>query len=160
LSRQLINEYRAELDRMKAISGSKRETNLRPAFGRLLRAWGKQHDLLFSEEYQRRTDKGNLISIDGALAVKIGVLVGYWEAKDEKDDLATEIEDKFPKGCPKNTITFSDNVTAILWQGGPRGLSANKFLFVAFNRSGKAQQSAVIGFQTRKMRLYGKGNFA
>jgi hypothetical protein len=69
LSRQLINEYRAELDRMKAISGSKRETNLRPAFGGLLRAWGKQHDLLFSEEYQRRTDKGNLIFIDGALAV-------------------------------------------------------------------------------------------
>jgi hypothetical protein len=46
------------------------------------------------------------------------VPVGYWEAKDEKDDLATEIEDKFPKGCPKNTIIFSGNVTALLWQDG------------------------------------------
>jgi hypothetical protein len=118
LSRQLIHEYHTDLAQLKASTGSKRETNLRPAFGRLLRAWGKQHDLIFSVEYQRRTDKGNLISIDGALTVKIGVPVGYWEAKDEKDDLAKEIEDKFRKGYPKNNIIFSDDVTAILWQDG------------------------------------------
>jgi hypothetical protein len=74
LSRQLIHEYHTDLAQLKASTGSKRETNLRPAFGRLLRAWGKQHDLIFSEEYQRRTDKGNLISIDGALTVIVAKL--------------------------------------------------------------------------------------
>jgi predicted helicase len=118
MSRQLIHEYHTDLAQLKTSTGSKRETNLRPAFGRLLRAWGKQHDSIFSEEYQRRTDKGNLIAIDGALTVKIGVPVGYWEAKDEKDDLTKEIEDKFRKGYPKNNIIFSDDVTAILWQDG------------------------------------------
>ncbi len=105
MSRQLIHEYHTDLAQLRASTGSKRETNLRPAFGRLLRAWGRQQDLVFSEEYQRRTDKGNLIMIDGALTVKIGVPVGYWEAKDEKDDLNKEIEDKFRKGYPKNNWT-------------------------------------------------------
>jgi predicted helicase len=118
MSRQLINEYRADLDQLKAVTGSRRETNLRPAFARLLRAWGRQNDLVFIEEYQKRTDKGGLISIDGALTAKIGIPFGYWEAKDEKDDLAKEIEDKFRKGYPKDNIIFSDDVTAILWQGG------------------------------------------
>ena len=68
MSRQLINEYRADLDRLKTVSGSRRETNLRPAFARLLRNWGKQKDLVLVEEFQRRADKGNLISIDGALS--------------------------------------------------------------------------------------------
>jgi hypothetical protein len=89
MSRQLIHEYHTDLAQLKASTGSKRETNLRPAFGRLLRAWGKQHDLIFSEEYQRRTDKGNLIAIDGALTVKIGVPVGYWGAKQRDICLAT-----------------------------------------------------------------------
>jgi hypothetical protein len=91
MSRQLINEYRADLDQLKMVSGSRRETNLRPAFARLLRAWGKQNDLIYLEEHQKRADKGNLISIDGALTVKLGIPFGYWEAKDEKDDLNKEI---------------------------------------------------------------------
>jgi hypothetical protein len=63
LSRQLINEYRAELDRLRAVTGSTRETNLRPAFARLLRAWGKHDlDLVFVKEHQIRTAQGNLIS--------------------------------------------------------------------------------------------------
>jgi hypothetical protein len=94
MSRQLIHESHTDLARLKATTGSKRETNLRPAFGRLLRAWGKQHDLIFSEEYQRRTDKGNLIAIDGTLTVKIGVPGGYWEAMDEKDDLKKEFKER------------------------------------------------------------------
>jgi hypothetical protein len=94
LIRPLIHKYHTDLAQLKASTGRKRETNLRPAFGRLLRAWGKQHDLIFSEEYQRGTDKGNLISFDGALTVKIGVPVAYWEGKDEKDDLKKEFNER------------------------------------------------------------------
>jgi predicted helicase len=124
MSRQLINEYRADLDQLRQVSGSRRETNLRPAFARLLRAWGKQNDLIYLEEHQKRADKGNLISIDGALTVKIGIPFGYWEAKDEKDDLDKEIAEKFRKGYPKDNIIFSDDVTAVLYQNGHEQLRA------------------------------------
>ena len=124
MSRQLINEYRADLDQLKMVSGSRRETNLRPAFARLLRAWGKQNDLVYLEEHQKRADKGNLISIDGALSVKLGIPFGYWEAKDEKDKLDDEIADKFRKGYPKDNIIFSDDVTAVLYQDGHEQMRA------------------------------------
>ena len=57
MSRQLINEYRADFDQLKTVSGSRREINLRPAFTRLLGNWGKQKDLVFVEEFQRHADK-------------------------------------------------------------------------------------------------------
>lgn len=42
----------------------------------------------------------------------------YWEAKDENDDLAKEIEAKFRKGYPRDNIIFTDDATAVLWQDG------------------------------------------
>jgi len=119
VSRHLINEYRAELDRLRAVTGSTRETNLRPAFARLLRAWGKQGlDLVFVEEHQMRTAQGNLISVDGALLHTLRVPFGYWEAKDEKDDLDAEIAAKTRKGYPRDNIVYSDDRTAVLIQDG------------------------------------------
>ena len=41
MSRQLINEYRAELDRLRAVSGSRREGVLSEAFKDLLKRWAK-----------------------------------------------------------------------------------------------------------------------
>ena len=119
MSKQLINEYHAELDRLRAVTGSTRETNLRPAFARLLRQWGKQaFELVYAEEYQMRTKMGNLISVDGVLLHALRVPFGYWEAKDEKDNLDAEIEAKRRKGYPTSNIIFSDNLTAVLWQDG------------------------------------------
>lgn len=150
MSRQLINEYHADLDQLKAVTGSRRETNLRPAFARLLRSWGKQNDLVFVEEYQKRAEKGNLISIDGALTVKIGIPFGYWEAKDEKDDLTKEIEDKFRKGYPKSNIIFSDDVTAILWQDGREAFRAamddTDALFALMTRFFAHERAEVVEF--------------
>jgi predicted helicase len=123
LSRALINEYRAELDRLRSVTGSTRETNLRPAFARLLRAWGKQElDLVFVEEHQIRTPQGNLISVDGALLHALRVPFGYWEAKDEKDDLDAEIAAKFRRGYPRDNTVFSDDRTAVLWQDGAEAI--------------------------------------
>lgn len=42
---------------------------------------------------------------------------GCWEAKGERDDLGAEIAAKFRKGCPRDNIVFTDDVTAELWQG-------------------------------------------
>lgn len=119
MSRQSINEYRADLDRLRAVTGSTRETNLRPAFARLLRDWGRRElDLVFVEEHQIRTAQGNLISVDGALLHALRVPFGYWEAKDERDDLDAEIAAKFRKGYPKDNIVFSDDRIAVLVQNG------------------------------------------
>ncbi len=123
MSRHLINEYRSELDRLRSVTGSTRETNLRPAFARLLRTWGKAElDLVFVEEHQIRTQQGTLISVDGALLHALRVPFGYWEAKDEKDDLDAEIAAKFRKGYPRDNIIFSDDRTAVLWQDGQETL--------------------------------------
>ncbi len=125
MSRQLINEYRAELDRLKAISGSRRESVLREPFKDLLKRWSKSQDLQFVAEHGITTPKGNRIYVDGALLHPLGVPFGHWEAKDENDDLQKEISDKFRKGYPKENIVFSDDVTAVLWQNGHEAARAS-----------------------------------
>ena len=44
------------------------------------------------------------------------VPLGYWEAKDEEDDLDKEIEKKFRKGYPQDNIIFEDSHEAVLIQ--------------------------------------------
>ncbi|MFL6858112.1 MAG: type ISP restriction/modification enzyme [Allosphingosinicella sp.] len=124
MSRQLINEYRAELDRLRAISGSRRESVLREAFKDLLKRWGRQHDLQFIAEHDILTKRMTRIYVDGALLHPLRVPFGYWEAKDERDDLAAEIATKFRKGYPKDNIIFTDDVTAVLWQDGTEVMRA------------------------------------
>ena len=46
MSQLLINDYLRQLDLIKKISGSSRETIVREAFKDLLKHWGKQHDLI------------------------------------------------------------------------------------------------------------------
>ena len=46
----LINEYLRQLDVLKKISGSQRETIVREAFKDLLKAWGRQQGLVFLAE--------------------------------------------------------------------------------------------------------------
>jgi hypothetical protein len=65
------------------------------------------------------------IYTDGALLHGLRVPFGYWEAKDEKDDLDKEIEGKFRKGYPKDNIVFTDDKTAVLWQDGSEVLRAH-----------------------------------
>jgi predicted helicase len=45
---------------------------------------------------------------------------GYWEAKDEGDNLEKEIKKKFEIGYPKKNIIFQEPEKAILFQGGIR----------------------------------------
>ena len=118
MSQHLINEYRAELDRLRAVSGSRRESVLREAFKDLLKRWGKSHDLQFIAEHDIVTKAMNRIYLDGALLHGLRVPFGYWEAKDENDDLEREIEAKFRKGYPRDNIIFTDDATAVLYQDG------------------------------------------
>ncbi|WP_295634056.1 hypothetical protein [Novosphingobium sp.] len=82
MSRQFINEYRAELDRLRSVSGSRREGVLSEAFKDLLKRWGKSQDLVFNAQHEIITPRGSRIYPDGALLHALRVPFGYWEAKD------------------------------------------------------------------------------
>src|ERR1035437_306305 len=116
MSQLLINDYLKQLDIIKKVSGSQRETIVREAFKDLLKNWGKQHDLIFLDEYPVKTATRSNINVDGALLPELRLPPGHWEAKDATDDLDEEIVKKFRKGYPQDNIIFSDDSVAVLWQ--------------------------------------------
>ena len=89
---------------------------MREAFKDLLKAWGKQHGLVFLAEYLLKTATKTNISVDGALLHELRMPLGYWEAKDADDDLDAEVSKKFRTGYPQDNIIFSDDALAVLWQ--------------------------------------------
>jgi predicted helicase len=116
MSQLLINEYLRQLDVIKRVSGSRRESIVREAFKDLLKLWGKQHELVFLAEYPLKTATKTDIEVDGVLMHELRMPLGFWEAKDEDDDLDLEIEKKLRKGYPQDNIVFTDDVTAVLIQ--------------------------------------------
>ena len=116
MSQTLIGHYLSELARLRQASGSRRESVLREAFKDLLKAWGRQHDLVFVPEYELDTAPRERRSVDGALRHALRVPFGYWEAKDEADDLDAEIALKFKRGYPQDNIVFEDSTQAVLIQ--------------------------------------------
>lgn len=116
MSQHLIHDYLRQLDLIKKVSGSQRETIVREAFKDLLKAWGRQQGLVFLAEYPLKTAHKTNISVDGALLHELRMPLGYWEAKDADDKLDAEVSKKFAKGYPQDNILFSDDITAVLWQ--------------------------------------------
>ena len=116
MSQLLINDYLKQLDIIRRVSGSARETIVREAFKDLLKAWGKQQGLIFLAEYPLKTATKTNIAVDGALLHELRMPLGYWEAKDAGDDLDAEVTKKFRKGYPQDNIIFSDDAVAVLWQ--------------------------------------------
>jgi predicted helicase len=116
MSQILINEYLKQLDIIKKVSGSSRETIIREAFKDLLKAWGRQQNLVFLAEVPHKTLTKSDVDLDGALLHELRMPLGYWEAKDLKDNLDKEIEKKFRKGYPQDNIIFSNDQTVVLIQ--------------------------------------------
>jgi predicted helicase len=116
MSQVLINQYLAQLDVLRKVGGTHRESVVREAFKDLLKGWGKQHDLVFIPEYKLESATKDTRFVDGALLHELRVPFGYWEAKDAKDDLDAEIEFKFKRGYPQDNIIFEDSLHAVLIQ--------------------------------------------
>ncbi len=116
MSQLLITHYLNQLATLKKVSGTQRESVVREAFKDLLKGWGRSHDLVFIPEYEIETKTKERRYVDGALLYELRVPFGYWEAKDEKDDLEAEIEHKFKRGYPQDNIIFEDSKSAILIQ--------------------------------------------
>jgi len=116
MSQVLINQYLAQLDVLKKVGGTHRESVVREAFKDLLKGWGKQQDLVFIPEYKLESATKDTRFVDGALLHELRVPFGYWEAKDSKDDLDEQIEFKLKRGYPQDNIIFENSTQAALIQ--------------------------------------------
>lgn len=118
MSQLLISQYLNHLAKLKQVAGTHRESVVREAFKDLLKGWCRSLDLTFVPEYELETKTKERRYVDGALLHTLRVPFGYWEAKDEKDDIDAEIKSKFRRGYPKTNIIFEDSTQAVLIQDG------------------------------------------
>lgn len=97
------------------------EGAVRRAFSDLLATCGRRNkpQLTLITEYSIERARSS-IRVDGALVDLYHLPHGYWEAKDEKDDLLKEVQRKLEKGYPRDNIIFQAPDRAILYQGGVR----------------------------------------
>jgi predicted helicase len=103
------------------------EGAVRSAFQELLAKSGRRAkpQLTLVPEYRIERARGSSVIVDGALVDLYHLPHGYWEAKDEKDDLAREVQLKLDKGYPRDNIIFQAPERAILYQGGARIIDEN-----------------------------------
>ena len=118
MSQHLIQQYLNELSDLRRASGTTRESVVSEAFKDLLKGYAKSQDLIFIPQYELPKQDGKPRWVDGALVYDLRVPFGYWEAKDEEDDLDKEIAAKFRRGYPRDNIIFEDSRTAVLIQYG------------------------------------------
>ena len=111
-----IERYRADLERIIAFGGSTNELTIKPAFRKCLVAYCHDHRerLMLVDELAARGG----VRPDGTVKDSLRMARGYWEAKDTKDDLDAEIQNKFNLGYPRDNIIFEDSREAVLIQNG------------------------------------------
>ena len=124
MSNLLIGQYYSKVEKIIQYGGSRRESALRSAFGDLINAYCEAKNLLLINELEMKTPFGTTVIPDGTVKDGLRMDWGYWESKDQYDDLEKEIEDKFSKGYPRSNILFEDSLKAVLFQGGVRVMEA------------------------------------
>jgi hypothetical protein len=82
------------------------EMAVRSAFQYLLATSGRKLKLTLVPEFEIKR-KNSSIRVDGALIDEFHLSHGYWEAKDEKDDLDREIKSKLERGYPRKLCAES-----------------------------------------------------
>ena len=112
---KIIRDYYNALDQFDRV-GATHEGAVRSAFQSLLQGCARQFDWTLVPEHSMTVRQNRRIVVDGALMDNFRLTHGYWEAKDEDDDLPSEVVRKFEKGYPRDNILFQDPHRAILWQ--------------------------------------------
>ncbi len=123
-SHKPVAEYYKALEQFKAINVT-HETAVRAAFQTLLEACSNQFNWKLVPEWPIKRQKKNSLRVDGALVDEFRLTHGYWEAKDESDDLEKEVKRKFAAGYPNDNILFQAPTRAILWQNNREILDAD-----------------------------------
>ena len=118
MSIQSIQQYVAKVEKIIRYGGSRNESALRKPFQELLDSYALGKNLLLVTEVEVRTPQNKRIVPDGTLKDALRQDWGYWESKDEKDDLEAEIAVKFARGYPDFNILFEDSHKAVLYQNG------------------------------------------
>jgi predicted helicase len=118
MSANAIQKYHSELEKIIDYGGSKKETAIRNSFYNLLNDYAAQKGLMLIAELSIKTSTGRTVTPDGTLKDSLRLDWGYWESKDEADDINLEIERKFDKGYPRDNILFEDSQTGVLYQNG------------------------------------------
>ena len=135
MSKYLIRQYRSEVERLYRFGGSRKETSIRGAFQTLLNEYCKTRDFLLVPELDYKTKTGTVVYPDGTVKDALRLDWGYWESKDENDNLDAEIEKKLEKGYPNDNIIFEDSQTIVLIQGGTETLRVLMSDEEAFDRA-------------------------
>ncbi|MGI8582858.1 MAG: hypothetical protein ACR2KX_11700 [Chitinophagaceae bacterium] len=120
-----IQQYHKELEKIIHYGGSKKETAIRNAFYYLLNEYAHSKELMLIAEISTKNKQGKIVTPDGTLKDNIRNDWGYWESKDESDDINDEIKKKFEKGYPADNIFFEDSQTAVLYQHGEEVMRRN-----------------------------------
>ncbi len=118
MSTYAIKTFHSDLERIKHFGGTSKETAIRMAFQKLIDEYAKAKDLMLIPEVSLKTKNGKTVTPDGTLKDILRLDHGYWESKDEADDIDEEISKKFVKGYPNDNIVFEDSNTAVLIQHG------------------------------------------
>ena len=101
---------------MVDFGGSLNETTIRRCFISLVNDFADEKNLKLVEELEYRTSQGTTVYPDGTLKDRFRLSCGYYEAKDPKDNLDKEIEDKIRKHYPLINTIFENSLIAVLYQ--------------------------------------------
>src|SRR5919204_4584170 len=94
-----VREYYAALNQLGQLHIN-HEMAVRSAFESLLRHCGRQFQWTLVPEYAVTRKNAAPIRVDGALLDNFRLTRGFWEAKDEHDDLEKEARRKLQLGYP------------------------------------------------------------
>ncbi|MDR2342403.1 MAG: N-6 DNA methylase [Campylobacteraceae bacterium] len=111
-----IGQYYAEVEKIIRFGGTTKKTAIRSAFHNLLNNYACWRGLTVVAKISIKTPNGKTVTPDGTLKDNLRQDWGYWESKDEANDLDEEIKRKFAKGYPRDNILFEDGQTAVLIQ--------------------------------------------
>ena len=152
MSKRQIQRYRAKVEKLIQYGGSRREMVLRKAFQELLDNYARSKNLLLIPEIEYITPRGHTVYPDGTLKDALRQSWGFWESKDEKDNLDDEIKNKFAKGYPKFNILFEDTRRAVLYQ-------ENEFVLEAdFDNDAELDEllNLFVSYEPREVREFHK----
>src|SRR6266581_8233360 len=118
--KKAIDEYYKELAAYQSHKVT-HETAVRSAFQYLLASFAKSANWTLIPEQILENGKRP----DGTMRDTFNLPRGYWEAKDTKDDLKTEIRKKINLGYPITNTIFEDTRRAILYQNNKQVLEVD-----------------------------------
>jgi len=125
MSKLQIQTYYQKLESLIQHGGSRNEQSISGAFENLLNSYCEPKNFMVVPELYYKTKKNTSVRLDGIVKDALRLAWGYWEAKDELDDLDKEIATKLFQGYPNDNIIFEDSQTAVLIQNGSEVLRVN-----------------------------------